>query len=77
MVLIQKQLLDELYEVVKRHPDMYVGDVIDMVLNKYHPTRHEPRPYYMRNLSAEKYPASNSIQLDALHKYNKHQSEIK
>lgn len=72
MVLDKQKLLSELSSAMDSNPDLYLGDLLEYIVERSHPTRKEIKPYYIHK-NEEKYPVSNSMLYDALVRYNKNQ----
>jgi hypothetical protein len=76
MALDKQNLLNELSTAMKSNPDLYIGDLIEHVLDFSHPTRLQEHNYYNVVKIQENYPVTNSMLHDALVKYNNKQKRI-
>lgn len=70
MVLTKENLLREISKAMDSNPDMYIGDLLDYVVDRTHATRKEDKPDYLYK-RYEKYPLTNHMLYDSLLKYNK------
>lgn len=67
---MKEKLLSEISKAMNSNPDMYIGDLLEYVVERTHATRKEDTPYYLHNNNV-KYSLTNLILYDALVKYNK------
>lgn len=69
-MLNHNKLFDELSKAMNTNPDMYIGDLMTYVVEKYNPARNKNNEDFIYKTS-NTYPISNSLLYDALVKYNK------
>lgn len=70
MVLTKDSLLSEISKAMDSNPDMYIGDLLEYIVDRTHATRKGDNPHYIYK-SDEKYSVTNSLLYDSLVKYNK------
>lgn len=74
-MVLKEQLLNEISSAMDSNPDMYIGDLLEYIVDRSHPTRKQNTEYYVYKQDI-KYPVSNSLLYDALVRYNKNQKRV-
>jgi hypothetical protein len=74
MVLTKENLLSEISKAMDSNPDMYIGDLLEYVVERTHSTRKNEKAYYLHN-TIDKFPITNIVLHESLVKYNKSRAQ--